>query len=441
MMQNSLVRSLVIGFITMMLCLLSNGLFTASAQTNAFEQSSGFKTLLNTPFNQLVVATCNDELKSQYLQRHGKPLNCTPGSKVTADRLLEVGNFANLGLPYTSMQEIAKLNGIDLQQVNVGQMKSFYDLVTPEKLLLPRFNNFYQNQTLGNSPLLREAFVQYTAAQYKVGNFEQLQNLSTLIRSNGGNITFPAGGSVNIEQFRQQVAKISLEQAATVLPGFKENPVTKSIPAEVLKSMSVKGAVAGLEGAPISVVPGTEKLTIVDFKKIGLPNISIPKMPNPLAFAPGFKTGKFDLPLGEDENPRSKLGRQVSGGYPGRSFYKQECAGKCAFVEISAPGTSYHGAIWIDGKNWVPDGYGYACVPWQCKGPAGSHPFGPDMRFLLTKINPRKGSAQVSITFRGCDYFQTSCTPAVFPIPSGIPLGEIREGQTLAFILPNNYGS
>jgi hypothetical protein len=441
MIKNSLVRSLVIGFITLLLCLLSNGLFTASAQTSAIEQTSGFKTLLSTPFNRLVATTCTEELKSQYLKRHGKPLNCTLGSQVTADQLVEVGNFPNLGLPYTSPKEIAALNGVNLPQVNVAQMKSFYDLVTSEKLLLPRFNNFYQNQPLGNSPLLQAAFVQYTAEQYKAGNFEQLQNLSTLLRNNGGNISFPAGGSVNIKEFQQQAAKISLEQAVTALPGFKERPVTKNIPPEVLKSMSVKGAVVGLEGFPITIVPGTEKLTLVDFKKIGLPNISIPKMPNPLALAPGFKTGKFDMPLGEDENPRSKLGRQVSGGYPGRRFYKQECTGKCAFIEISAPKTNYHGAIWIDGKNWVPDGYGYACTPWQCKGPAGSHPFGPDMRFLLTKINPKKGTAQLSVTFRGCDYFQTSCTPAIFPIPSGLPLGEVREKQTLAFILPDNFGS
>jgi hypothetical protein len=70
-----------------------------------------------------------------------------------------------------------------------------------------------------------------------------------------------------------------------------------------------------------------------------------------------------------------------------------------------------------------------------------SHPFGADMRFLLTNINASKETAVVSISFRACDYFQTTCTPAVFPIPSDLPCATLKEGSMLRFILPSNYGT
>jgi hypothetical protein len=445
MIKNSLVRSLVIGLTTILLCLLSNGMFTASAQTNnPFSKTGGFNQFLTTPFNQQVVETCTNKLKNEFFQANGTALNCAIGSQVTADQLLPVGGFSSLGLLNTSQQKVAELQGINLKQLNVAQLQKFYAVVTPKKLLSPNFNNFYKNQSLANSPLLRESLVQFTKEQYAAGNFGELQNLSKLIANSGGNISFPAGGSVNLNQFRQQVSKLTVSQLATYLPSFADRPVIKNIPTNIQQAISASGAIKGLDVAPLGMVQGSEKLTLADYKSIGLNKISAAQMPNPLTMSVGLQSGKFDLPLGSDENPRAKKGRQISGAYPGTGFRKQDCAGKCSFVEIAAPGTKYHGAIWVDGRNnWVPDGYGpIACaVPGVCRGPAGNNPFGPDFRFIFTDINPSKGTANVAITNRVCDLPRWNCSPSIFPIPTGLPIGKIREGDSLFFIVPENYGT
>jgi hypothetical protein len=452
MMKNPLVRYLVVGFVTVLLCLFSNGLFTASAQNNPnpFSSTGGFKNFLNIPLNQQVVGNCTSKLKNEFLQTNGTPLNCVIGSKITADKLLSVGNFSSLKLLETSQEKIANFNGIDLKQVNVSQLQKFYSLVTPNKLLLPQFNNVYKNLPLANSPLLREALVQFTKEQYAASKFGNLQKLSKLIANSGGNITFPAGGSVNLDRFRQQISNLSLGQLVNALPDFANRSVTKNLSSAVQQAISAKGAIPGIESSPLGMIPGSENVPVADYKSIGLNQMSVAQMPQSLTPAFGMQVGRFDLTLGSDENPSPKKGRQISGGYPGSSFRKQDCAGKCAFAEISAPGTKYHGAIWVEAdgdiakqKNWVPDGYGpIACaIPPFCKGPPGNNPFGPDFRFVFTNINPKKGTADVGITTRVCDMFRLNCSPSIFPIPSGFPIGKIKEGDPLFFIVPENYGT
>jgi hypothetical protein len=438
-MKNSRVKFWAIGCLTMCWCFLGHWLLPVGGQTIALKIPGEFETFMSTPFNRLPGIPCTDQLKQQVNRQPPGNFDCQVGTTVSPDKLLLTGNFNSLGLHRTSMEAIAKMNGIDLNQVDAGKLQKFYALITPAKLLGNRFNGFYQNQSLGSMPLVQEALVQYLAQQSQVVNSSQMQSLNTLIRNAGGIGNF-ANGSLNTEQFRQQIAQLPLSRVVAAIPGFGNYSVG-NVPPQTLKSFTVGNAIPGIIRQPLTIIPGSELLKLDDLAAIGLPGLSIKKFPNPLNLLPGAKAGRFDLPLGADENPRSYQGRQVSGGYPGKDFRKQDCSNTCKFVEISAPGTSYHGAIWIDGENWVPDGYSYACLPWGCKGPAGSHPFGADMRFLLTNINASKGTAVVSVSFRACDYFQTTCTPAVFPIPSGLPYATLKEGSTLRFILPINYGT
>jgi hypothetical protein len=424
----------MIGCLTGGWCFLGHWHLPVGGQTVAPNVPSAFETFISTPFNRLPGIPCTEKLKQQVNIQPPGNFDCQVGTTVSPSQLLLVGNFNSLGLHRTSMEAIAKMNGINLNQVDASKLQKFYALITPAKLLSNRFNGFYQNRSLGSMPLIQEALVQYLSQQPPTGN---VGSLNTLMRSSGGTGSLDVS---NPEQLRQQIAQLPLSKVVAAVPGFS-NYSMGNVPPQTLQKFTVSSAIPGIGEHPLTIVSGSELLKLSDLKSIGLLRLSIKKFPNPLNLVPGAKGGRFDLPLGNDENPASYQGRQVSGGYPGKDFRKQDCSGTCKFVEISAPGTSYHGAIWIDGENWVPDGYSYACAPWGCKGPAGSHPFGADMRFLLTNINASKGTAVVSVSFRACDYFQTTCTPAVFPIPSGLPYATIKEGSMLRFILPSNYGT
>jgi hypothetical protein len=62
---------------------------------------------------------------------------------------------------------------------------------------------------------------------------------------------------------------------------------------------------------------------------------------------------------------------------------------------------------------------------------------------LLTNIDASAGTAQVAFTLPICWdawFIGTTCTPAIFPIASGIPLYTIHEGDWLPFVAPINYG-
>jgi hypothetical protein len=141
--------------------------------------------------------------------------------------------------------------------------------------------------------------------------------------------------------------------------------------------------------------------------------------------------------------------KEASPGNTG-NFKAEACSKDCTHAEIFVGQKSpFNGAAWVDGKNWVPDGFGDWCDPWGCKGPTGNEAtYNRQLRFLLTNINPSQGTGQVSFTFPLCLYepFTSkplTCTPAVFPIPSGIPIFpfSVREigGFGVPFAVPGNF--
>jgi hypothetical protein len=400
------------------------------------------------PFNKYPAVTCTEQLQQQFNIAAQIPLGCNIGSLIPAEKLLAVGNFASFGLTQTSLQEIAKENGVNLNTIGADQLQKFYGLITPNKLLSDRFGDIYQNQILGKLPLVQEALIQTITDKIKLGDLTQLQPLNDLLQQNGligGVNSLLSGNLPDLNQLRSNLGDLALNKVVSLLPEFGDFSFAK-IPTDILQSFSVADAIPDIVNNPIGSLANVESLVVDDFKAIGLPNVSISQLPSPISLVPGFKIGRFDVALSNDEKD---LGRQISGGIPDsdEALRKQNCPDKCKFAEIASPiEPTYTGSTWVDGENWVPDGFGIVCLVWPggCRGPAGNNPFGSGIRVLLTNIDASRGTAQVAITFPLCRdilFIGRTCTPSVFPIPSGLPLYTVREGDWIPFIVPKNYGS
>jgi hypothetical protein len=428
-----LLSQLTIVFITIFFCITIHWLRPVGAAS--LPLPADLNSFFNTPLNQLPKTLCTNQLKTQLAQQQ-IPLDCQTGSSISADKLIPIGSLTSIS--QTSLQELAQVNGIDLNKIGADKLQQFYSLISPATLLGQQFNNFYQNQPLANLPLLQSALTQNLLQQVNLGNLQPLQSLNNLIQNAGGIGSLVPSDLLNPQKVVQQVANIALDKIVSAIPSFGDYSLG-NIPIQNLQSFSIANALPALVKQPLSVVPGVSQLMASDLKAVGVNKIAISQLPKPLAYAAGIQLGRFDLPLGNDEKD---FGRQISGGITGSGFRKENCRNKCKFVEISAPGTSYHGAIWADAEHYVPDGFGPVCaaVPGLCRGPAGNHPFGEEFRVLLTNINPRNGTAQRAISFRKCDDLRINCSPYILP-PGGFPIGTVREGDLLPFIAPGNYGS
>jgi hypothetical protein len=394
-----------------------------------------FDKFFNTPFNQLPKTLCTEDLKTQLAQQ-SIPFNCQTDSSISIDKILPIGSLNDLGVNKASLQGIAKISGLDLNKIGADKLQKFYKLVSPSTLLGQQFNNFYQNQSLTNLPLLQSALTQDLLQQANLGNLQPLQSLNSLIQNAGGIGNLVPNDLLNPQKVIQQAANVALNKLVAAIPSFG-NYSLGNLPN--LQSFSVANAIPALVQQPLAAIPGVNQLMTSDLKAVGLNKLAMSQLPTPLSYIGGIQLGKFDLPLDNDERD---LGKQISGGITGGGFRKENCKNKCKFAEISAIGTSYHGATWADAKHDVPDGFGPACAvaPGLCRGPAGNHPFGEGFRVLLTNINPRKGTAQRAVSFRVCDDFRINCSPYILP-PGGIPIGSVREGDLLPFVPPGNYRS
>lgn len=445
MLQLMRVRRWFVG--TLVICLLwafSQPLLAQHkiAQNAPLNLAPQFLEFAKVPFSNYPAVSCTQDLLYQYNQQAGIPLNCALGSLVPTDRLLSIGMLSNFGLNQTSLASIAKLNGINLNNVNVTQLGDYFSLIAPNTLVGKDMGGLFQNLPLSNLPLVQEAFIQKLSDQVKIGDLSFLPKLNSL--SSGFN-NISLGDFGNLDSLRQKLANLPLSSAIAKIPDFASYSLG-NVPASIAKNFSVASAIPNLPiKTPIGIVPGADNLTLDKFAAIGGSNLSLSKLPIPLQFF-GAGFAAFDLPLGDDEK---NITRTISGGNTGQ-FKAEVCRQDCAHVEIFAGKNSpFNGAAWVDGKNWVPDGFGFLCAPWGCKGPTGNEAtYNRQLRLLLTNINPRRGTGQVSFTFPLCLYYPFTsepytCTPAVFPIPSGIPIFpfSVREngGFGVPFASPGNF--
>jgi hypothetical protein len=402
----------------------------------------GLQNLPNWPLNQFPPIPCTAELQTQFNERAGIPLNCELGEMVSSERILAIGNFTSMGLPEVSLWQVANFNGIDLNHISADQLQKFYSLVTP-KILRDRIDGCAE-ELLGNMPLVTEALIEDLKTKLLSGDLSQLSTFDEWFADYGGISGLIDGNNLNTDRLRKELSKLTLDKVVKALPSFGDFSIG-SLPPTTLQSFSVATGIPALANQGIGNVAGVGSLTVGDLGAIGLPNISMSQMPRPIALAANVQPGRFDLPLGNDEeNPR----RHLAGGLPENDHHlrKQACSEKCKFAEVATIDPNYHGAAWVEGSHFVPDGFGAVCIGWPggCNGPAGNTPFGDDLRFLLTDIDSAAGTAQVSVTMRVCwDIWLVgrTCTPSVFPLASGFPLYTIREGDPLLFVVPINYNA
>jgi hypothetical protein len=443
-----LIKRWFIGLVTTSFFVLGSWASPAIAQTNVPQLAKELINLPQIPLNQFPAIPCTTQLQTQFNQQAKIPFSCNLGELIPAEKVFAIGNFANFGLTQTSLWQLANANNINLSTIGADQLQSFYSLITPNKLLGDRFGGIYQGQTLSELPLIKEAFIQNITNKIQAGDLSQIEPLNNLLREHGiygrGLTTLIPSDFSNAEQLRQKLANLPLGKLVSNIPAFGDFSLA-NLPTSVFQSFNVTEAIPNLLNQSIGSIPGVESLMVGDLDAVGLPNLSLSQMPNPLSLVGGVRFGQFDLPLSSDEqNPN----RQLAGGIPEGDYQlrKQNCSDKCKFVEITSPDPTYHGAAWVDGnEHWVPDGFGLVCWAWPggCKGPAGNHPFGRNLRLLLTNIDASAGTAQVAFTFPICWdawFVGTTCTPAIFPIASGIPLYTIHEGDWLPFVAPINYG-
>jgi hypothetical protein len=397
-----------------------------------------------TPLNQFPVIPCTDDLKVQF-QNAQVPFSCNVGESLTPEKVLAIGNFTNMGITKLSLAQSANANNIDLRNVRADQLQKFYSLITPQKLLTGGSGNAYQNKLLAEMPLVREGFIQKLAVKAFMDDPSRLQNLNEQLKNvvGDGFIDLTAADLENTDLLRQKVEKIALGKLVKAFPEFGEFSLGE-LSAETFLAYSVAEAMPDLVYQAFSDVEGVEALFVGDFAAVGVPNYAMSQLPNPIAPTAGMIVGRFDLPLSQDEHDPK---RKISGGITNsdNQLRQQACGNNCKFAEIAVPNTNYHGAAWLDGsEHWVDDGFGIVCSVWPggCKGPAGNNPVGADLRLLLTNIDAKAGTAQVSFTMPMCRdtlLFGRTCTPSVFPFPSGFPLYTIHEGDGILFVPPANY--
>jgi hypothetical protein len=406
------------------------------AQNTPLTLAPQFQQFTKVPFSQYPAITCTKELLYQYNQQAKVPLNCQVGSQVPTSKLLSIGMLSNFGLNQTSLQSIAQMNGINLNNVNVTKLGEYYSLITPNALVGKDMGGLFKNASLGSLPLVQAAFIQKLSDQVKIGNLSGLSQLN-----------ISPGDFGNISGLSQKLSQLPLSTALANIPSFG-NYSLGNVPINIAQQFSVANAIPNLPTqTPIGIISGAANLTVDKLAAIGGTNLSLSQLPIPLQFAAGAGLARFDLPLGDDEK---NIARTISGGNTGK-FKAESCSKDCTHAEIFVSGRSpLNGAAWVDGKNWVPDGFGPLCTPWSCKGPTGNEAtFNRQMRFLLTNINPSRGTGQVSFTFPMCLYYPFTsepwtCTPAVFPIPSGIPIfpfsvSEASSGLGIPFVVPSNF--
>lgn len=438
------------------------------------------------PIKDFPKVTLTEDIQQQ-LAAIGSPLpsDFKVGDILNPQDLFRVGNFEMLGLPDVSLSGIANLTNVDLSQLGINQVSGFFSSLTPEKLLNVQGLNL-GDMKLAEVPLLKELALQSIYEKIKDGKLSELTDLNNLLgadrvsgslqeitsgifqgilgRDQVGQIF--AGGLPDLSQLPEGIelplglplevpaelgqlfGNTTVQQISDVLPDFVKTAVTGISP-ERLGLLSIPESIPGIDKIEIGQIADIENLSLSSFGDLNVANLSLSQMPSPMRLLPGIRTGVADISLGtpgagDREQQRVRI---VSGGITSRNMVQNgaRCEGNsCPHFEIATPGDpEFHGTAWMDAKGQrVPDGFGILCKPWSCKGPPGNHPFGSAARVLLTNINQSTGTADVSLSFAFCrriPFVGRSCTPWVFPTPSGIPIGKIREKTLLAFVPPGKY--
>jgi hypothetical protein len=123
-----LLSQLTIVFITIFFCITIHWLRPVGAAS--LPLPADLNSFFNTPLNQLPKTLCTNQLKTQLAQQQ-IPLDCQTGSSISADKLIPIGSLTSIS--QTSLQELAQVNGIDLNKIGADKLQQFYSLISPPR--------------------------------------------------------------------------------------------------------------------------------------------------------------------------------------------------------------------------------------------------------------------------------------------------------------------
>jgi hypothetical protein len=419
--------------------------------------------IVKTPLKDFPAMAMTEEMMQQFSAIGSSlPSQFQLGEMVSPESLFAIGNFDPGGFTNLNLQQIAKLTNVDLSGLGVEQIHGLFSELTPEKLLQTAGLNL-GGMKLADVPLLKELAIQKIFEQGKLGQLGQLGELSALLNGGSGSLDgivssiagslgvgdlMSVANGINLPQSLGDLGSlfgdVSVEAMSKMLPDFAKS-ATNAISPERLVGMSATGAIPGLDQVSLKQIPGVGNLPISGLGDLNVGSLSLSDM-MPVVTVPGFRVGVADISLGTPGggDKEQRRIRVVSGGIQDKSMIQTGamCQGSsCPHFELAVPmDPTVHGAAWIEATGQrVPDGFGLLCQPWSCKGPPGTHPFGPMIRLLLKDVNQSQGTAQLALSFPICytlflgDY---SCTPWVFPTPDGIPFMQVPEGSPVVFSAP-----
>lgn len=406
------------------------------------------------------------------------PPEVQPGRAVAAEDLFRIGNFEPFGLPDASMETLARATGQSTQRLTMADVEPVLELVTLNKLLEETRLRGLDQRLVAEVPAIKAVLVQTVFERMRLRDTASLGQLDSLLARRNGNLgnlvsqlksTIAPGDEVDVarlpidldigqglgdgvfapelldRQLDQILGRLTVEELARSFPAMGDMPLSNLSPS-LLKDISLRDAVPNLTRLPIGQISGIETLPLSSFGALNVQSLSLGQMPDPMRLVGGVRFGIADVALGEPGvgSHEQRRMRVVSGGITSKrkQLTGRRCTGnECPHFEISDPSNlAYHGAAWMDGNTQVPDGFGLLCRPFRCKGPAGNHPFGSGVRVQLRNIDQAAGTAQVSLTFGYCKrilFVGKTCTPWIFPVPSGIPIGIIREQTVLPYAPPS----
>ena len=279
----------------------------------------------------------------------------------TPDQYMMLGDFDHFKLQSFSLLQIANINGLDLQQINLNSFEPI---------------QFQTIETLLKAiPSLQDISV------------SQVKPINDLISNNlSGNINY----------------NISIGQL------LKQSPILKK-----LKFNSLQ-----LDKYSVNSIPGLSQIKIGTLKnwqaaKIagvpGLNQVPFSKFPNPISTI-GSKSGIVDIAFGTSEQ---QILRTVSGS--DKQGFAVPCKTNCAHAELSG-NPAIQGKAWISGKyNLVEGGHGPLGSVNGGKEPTGRILFDPPIyKSVIWDISEKDGEVSQAWFMRICmknHFVDLGCTP------------------------------
>ncbi|MEM7553560.1 MAG: hypothetical protein AAF378_05585, partial [Cyanobacteria bacterium P01_A01_bin.84] len=283
------------------------------------------------------------------------------------DEFLKLGDFGDsFQLQNFSLDEIAEITGLDLEQLNLNDF-GVMELQDIGSLIeaIPSLKNLSLKDVKPIWDLVKDKVPinPQTTVNQLLSEFPDLKNLDFQ--------------SLGIDKY-----------GIDSIPGLGEAPIA---------------AFKNWEGINISNIPSLNQIPFDQF-------------PNPIDMMAGMiPVAQADIMFGTDEEKRHNT---ISGSYKENLFKTAKCNKNCAHMELSGL-PPIKGKAWISGKYQIVEG-GEGALGAGGMEPTGIHPFGPAFKVALWNVSEVDGMANLALFFRFCVKAPVylGCTPYIIgPFP------------------------